>query len=130
MLQLLQLRDELEGVCSEREHLLSERNMSSLDESEVVEKMKSNINTLTEERDQLQEILKGLREETEELRRDQQKKQEMVRDFSLLKVAHHLLEVELFSTLLRRSMLTSHQVAHNMSKTEFYGFIFIISLFF
>ncbi|XP_057188769.1 centromere-associated protein E isoform X2 [Triplophysa rosa] len=80
--QMLQLRDELERVCSEREHLLSARNMRSLDESEMVEKMKSNINSLTEERDQLQEILKGLREEMEELKRDQQEKQEMMLQFS------------------------------------------------
>ncbi|XP_056595003.1 centromere-associated protein E isoform X2 [Triplophysa dalaica] len=97
--QMLQLRDELEGVCPEREHLLSERNMSSLDESEVVEKMKSNINTLTEERDQLQEILKGLREETEELRRDQQEKQEMMMQFS----------EELQSTAAERDELSSER---------------------
>ncbi|KAA0722652.1 E Centromere protein [Triplophysa tibetana] len=93
---------QLERVCSEREHLLSERNISSLDESEVVEKMKSNINYLTEERDQLQEILKDLREETEELRRDQQEKQEMMIQFS----------EELQSTAAERDELSSERARH------------------
>lgn len=74
---MMQLRDELRRVCSERERLMDERNVSTLDESEMVEKLKSNINSLTEERDQLQETLKGLGEEMEELKSDQQ---EMVRD--------------------------------------------------
>ncbi|XP_065110107.1 centromere-associated protein E isoform X2 [Paramisgurnus dabryanus] len=79
--QIKQLRGELESVCSEREHLLSERNLSSLDESDMMEKMKSNITSLTEERNQLQEMLQALREETEEMKRNLQEKHEMMVQF-------------------------------------------------
>ncbi|XP_051560864.1 centromere-associated protein E-like [Myxocyprinus asiaticus] len=76
--QMKQLREELVSVCSERERFLSERTMSSLDETGMMEKLKANISSLTEERDQLQKILQGLREEREQLRRDQEEKEEMV----------------------------------------------------
>ncbi|XP_050974649.1 centromere-associated protein E isoform X3 [Labeo rohita] len=70
--QVKQLREELESVCCERERLLSERSMNTLNDTDVMEQMKANISALTEERDQLQQMLQGLRDEVEQLRREQQ----------------------------------------------------------
>ncbi|XP_051982459.1 LOW QUALITY PROTEIN: centromere-associated protein E [Xyrauchen texanus] len=74
--QMKLLQEELASVCSERQRLLSERNMSSLDETAT--KMKADITSLTEDRDQLQEILQGIREEREQLRRHLEEKEEMM----------------------------------------------------
>nr|XP_055062269.1 centromere-associated protein E [Misgurnus anguillicaudatus] len=100
--QVKQLRGELESVCSERERLLSERNPSSLDESDVMEKMKSNITSLTEERNQLQEILQTLREETEEMKRNLQEKHEMMLQF----------REELQSAAVEKDQLLSERTRH------------------
>lgn len=46
--------------------------MNTLNDTDVMEQMKANISALTEERDQLQQMLQGLRDEVEQLRREQQ----------------------------------------------------------
>ncbi|XP_073698964.1 uncharacterized protein [Garra rufa] len=71
-LQDQQLTEELESVRCERERLLSERSVNTHSDTEMMEKMKADISSLTEERDQLQQTLQGLRDELEQLKRAQQ----------------------------------------------------------
>ncbi|XP_052334724.1 centromere-associated protein E isoform X2 [Oncorhynchus keta] len=68
--QMKQLNEELESVRAEREHLLSEKTDSSQNHAEELEKLLSTVTSLTGERDQLQEILEGVREERNQLKRD------------------------------------------------------------
>ncbi|XP_034152614.1 centromere-associated protein E isoform X2 [Esox lucius] len=75
--QLRLLNEELESMKAEREHLLSERTESSQNHAEELEKLLSTVTSLTEERDQLQEILQGVREEKNQLKRDLEENVEM-----------------------------------------------------
>ncbi|KAF4119173.1 hypothetical protein G5714_001224 [Onychostoma macrolepis] len=84
-LQMKQLREELESVCCERERLLSERSVNTLDDTEMMEQMKASISSLTEERDQLHQTLQSLRDEVEQLRTEQQE-----RDQTLVQVREQL----------------------------------------
>ncbi|XP_029618642.1 centromere-associated protein E isoform X2 [Salmo trutta] len=72
-----QLKEELESVRAERERLLSEKTDSSQNHAEELEKLLSTVTSLTEERNQLQEILKGVREERNQLKRNLEDKVEM-----------------------------------------------------
>ncbi len=56
LLQIKQLSEELSAAVGEKERLLSERS----DRHDVMEKMKADVTSLTEERDQLQETLQQL----------------------------------------------------------------------
>ncbi|XP_059408289.1 centromere-associated protein E isoform X5 [Carassius carassius] len=76
--QMKQLREEFESVCCERERLLSERSTNTLSETECMEQMKTSIRSLMEERDQLGQTLQGLRDEVEQLRREQQEREQMM----------------------------------------------------
>ncbi|XP_029618646.1 centromere-associated protein E isoform X5 [Salmo trutta] len=71
-----QLKEELESVRAERERLLSEKTDSSQNHAEL-EKLLSTVTSLTGERDQLQEILEGIREERNQLKRDLEDNVEM-----------------------------------------------------
>ncbi|XP_029618648.1 centromere-associated protein E isoform X7 [Salmo trutta] len=73
-----QLKEELESVRAERERLLSEKTDSSQNHAEELEKLLSTVTSLTEERNQLQEILKGVREERNQLKRNLEDKVEML----------------------------------------------------
>ncbi|KAG5840638.1 hypothetical protein ANANG_G00190860 [Anguilla anguilla] len=76
--QITQLSEELQLVRSERDALQSERtNTAHLSEEEQEKLTQSDITSLTEERDQLQEILEGVREERNQLKRDLQEKEEV-----------------------------------------------------
>ncbi|XP_064793455.1 centromere-associated protein E-like [Oncorhynchus masou masou] len=76
--QAKQLNEELESVRAERERLLSEKTDSSQNHAEELEKLLSTVTSLTGERDQLQEILEGVREERNQLKRDLEDKVEMM----------------------------------------------------
>ncbi|XP_031685999.1 centromere-associated protein E isoform X7 [Oncorhynchus kisutch] len=76
--QAKQLNEELESVRAERESLLSEKTDSSQNHAEELEKLCSTVTSLTGERDQLQEILEGIREERNQLKRDLEDKVEMM----------------------------------------------------
>ncbi|KAM9463687.1 centromere-associated protein E isoform 8-T8 [Salvelinus alpinus] len=76
--QMMQLSDALESGQAEREHLLFEKTGSSQNHAEELEKLFSTVTSLTGERDQLQEILEGIREERNQLKRDLEDKVEMM----------------------------------------------------
>lgn len=63
---------------AERERLLSEKTDSSQNHAEELEKLRSTVTSLTGERDQLQEILEGVREERNQLKRELEDNVEMV----------------------------------------------------
>ncbi|XP_036791712.1 centromere-associated protein E isoform X6 [Oncorhynchus mykiss] len=75
--QAKQLNEELESVRAERERLLSEKTDSSQNHAEELEKLLSTVTSLTGERDQLQEILEGVREERNQHKRDLEDNVEM-----------------------------------------------------
>ena len=60
-----QLKEELQCACAERDNILSEKRLNNLEE---LERLQANITSLAEERDQLQEISQGLREEKTQLK--------------------------------------------------------------
>uniref|UniRef100_A0A8C9YF25 Uncharacterized protein n=1 Tax=Sander lucioperca TaxID=283035 RepID=A0A8C9YF25_SANLU len=64
--QIQRLTEELESVRAERDSVLSERMADT--HSEEMEKLLCRVTSLSEERDQLQEILEGLRQEKNQLR--------------------------------------------------------------
>ncbi|KAJ7994181.1 hypothetical protein DPEC_G00263250 [Dallia pectoralis] len=74
-----QLREELESVKVEREHLLSERTDIRQNHADELEKLLSTVTSLTEERDQLQKILQELRDEKNQLKRDLEENVEMMK---------------------------------------------------
>eukprot|EP00063_Salmo_salar_P040843 XP_014015678.1 PREDICTED: centromere-associated protein E isoform X9 [Salmo salar] len=76
--QAKQLNEELESVRAERERLLSEKADGSQNHAEELEKLLSTVTSLTEERDQLQEILEGIREERNHLKRNLEDNVEMM----------------------------------------------------
>ncbi|KAG7480661.1 hypothetical protein MATL_G00058660 [Megalops atlanticus] len=78
MEMIKQLNEELESVRSERDALQSERTGAAQIPEEELEKFRSHLTSITEERDQLQQILEGVREERSQLNRDLQEKEEMV----------------------------------------------------
>lgn len=73
-----QLSDALESGEAERERLLFEKTDSPQNHAEELEKLLSTVTSLTGERDQLQEILEGIREERNQLKRDLEDNVEMV----------------------------------------------------
>ncbi|XP_031686001.1 centromere-associated protein E isoform X9 [Oncorhynchus kisutch] len=85
--QAKQLNEELESVRAERESLLSEKTDSSQNHAEELEKLRSTVTSLTGERDQLQEILEGIREERNQLKRDLEDKVKMVENQEELREA-------------------------------------------
>ncbi|XP_042187524.1 centromere-associated protein E isoform X5 [Oncorhynchus tshawytscha] len=85
--QAKQLNEELESVRAERESLLSEKTDSSQNHAEELEKLRSTVTSLTGERDQLQEILEGIREERNQLKRDLEDKVKMVQNQEELREA-------------------------------------------
>lgn len=69
-----QLKEDLQSARTEGDDAASEKPLDS-----ELERMQTRIGCLTEERDQLQEILQGLREEKSQLMRELEEKDEMVR---------------------------------------------------
>ncbi|XP_024294621.1 centromere-associated protein E isoform X4 [Oncorhynchus tshawytscha] len=76
--QMRQLSDALESGQAERERLLFENTDSSQNHAEELEKLRSTVTSLTEERDQFQEILEGIREERNQLKRDLEENVDMM----------------------------------------------------
>ncbi|KAF3702525.1 Centromere-associated protein E Centromere protein E [Channa argus] len=72
------LTEELECVRADRDGLLSERMHNSQTPKEEVEKLLCRVTTLSEERDQLQEILEGLRQEKNQLKAELEDRMELV----------------------------------------------------
>lgn len=74
---MLQLREELQSSSAEKQQLISERTR----EQQEMKAAEANISALTDERDRLLESLQAVRDEREQLQREQLEKSEMVRRF-------------------------------------------------
>ncbi|XP_048876324.1 centromere-associated protein E [Brienomyrus brachyistius] len=85
--QIQQLDEELQLVQSERDTLLSERTDSAQGLEEKLEKLHLQVTSITQERDQLQEVLEALREERNQLKKDlQENLQEAIKVQDALKL--------------------------------------------
>lgn len=82
--QLVQVREQLRSACAERDGLLSEKTISDLEKT-TLEEVQTSLASVSEEREQLLEILKLNREEKNQLRRELEEKDETV---SLLHLTH------------------------------------------
>ncbi|XP_041813992.1 centromere-associated protein E isoform X2 [Chelmon rostratus] len=76
--QMRTVTEKLESIEAERDSLLSEKEASCQRSAEEMEKLLCRVTTLSEERDQLQEILEGLRQEKQQLRAELEDRMEMM----------------------------------------------------
>lgn len=76
--QVKQLKEDVQSVCVDGDHGAPEKALEL-----ELERMQTSIGCLTEERDQLQEILQGLREEKSQLKGELEEKDELVRNARL-----------------------------------------------
>ncbi|MCJ8747829.1 hypothetical protein PDJAM_G00157970 [Pangasius djambal] len=76
--KVMQLRETLQSASAEKEHLLSETTKESLAHMAETEQIQADMASVTQERDQLLELLQGLREEKIQLKKDLEEKDEMV----------------------------------------------------
>ncbi|XP_062866436.1 centromere-associated protein E isoform X2 [Trichomycterus rosablanca] len=76
--QVNQLNKELEAVCEEKDRLLSENSNSSDHTAAELERVHATLTVLAEERDQLLDILQGLRDEKSHLKNDLEEKDELI----------------------------------------------------
>lgn len=86
--KVVQLTKDFQSASNEKDRLLSENANCNLENVEMLERLQANITSLTEERDQLLEVLQCMREEKNQLRSDLDMKDEMVMNclcFSCLK---------------------------------------------
>ncbi|XP_067259077.1 centromere-associated protein E isoform X2 [Chanodichthys erythropterus] len=72
---LVQVREQLRSACAERDGLLSEKTISDLEKT-TLEEVQTSLASVSEEREQLLEILKLNREEKNQLRRELEEKDE------------------------------------------------------
>ncbi|XP_051759204.1 centromere-associated protein E isoform X4 [Ctenopharyngodon idella] len=72
---LVQVREQLQSACAERDGLLSEKTISDLEKT-TLEEVQTSLAFVSEEREQLLEILKLNREEKNQLRRELEEKDE------------------------------------------------------
>lgn len=70
---------ELQSTCAEKEQLLSERSIELQEKTFEIRVAEENISAVTEEKDKL---LQGVREERDQLKREQLEKSEMVSEGS------------------------------------------------
>ncbi|XP_039882962.1 centromere-associated protein E isoform X5 [Simochromis diagramma] len=71
------LTEELESVRAERDSLLCEKELSTQTSTEEMEKLLCRVTSVSEERDELQEILEGLRQEKQQLQAELEDRVEM-----------------------------------------------------
>ncbi|CAI5685544.1 unnamed protein product [Oreochromis niloticus] len=72
------LTEELESVRAERDSLLSEKELSTQTSTEEMEKLLCRVTSVSKERDELQEILEGLRQEKQQLQAELEDRVETV----------------------------------------------------
>ncbi|XP_039882956.1 centromere-associated protein E isoform X4 [Simochromis diagramma] len=72
------LTEELESVRAERDSLLCEKELSTQTSTEEMEKLLCRVTSVSEERDELQEILEGLRQEKQQLQAELEDRVEMM----------------------------------------------------
>lgn len=71
------MREQLRSACAERDGLLSEKTISDLEKT-TLEEVQTSLASVSEEREQLLEILKLNREEKNQLRSELEEKDETV----------------------------------------------------
>ncbi|KAF7689663.1 centromere-associated protein E isoform X1 [Silurus meridionalis] len=76
--KVMQLRETLQSTCAEKEHLLSETTKESLAQMAEIEQIQADLTLVTQEKDQLLELLQSLREEKSQLTQDLEQKSEMI----------------------------------------------------
>ncbi|XP_031597512.2 centromere-associated protein E isoform X2 [Oreochromis aureus] len=76
--QIQRLTEELESVRAERDSLLSEKELSTQTSTEEMEKLLCRVTSVSKERDELQEILEGLRQEKQQLQAELEDRVEML----------------------------------------------------
>lgn len=76
----MQLEEDFQCASNERDHLAAEIAKCNLEKIEELDRHQTNIISLTKERDQLLDVLQGMREEKNQLRSDLNNKDEMVRN--------------------------------------------------
>ncbi|KAI5629562.1 centromere-associated protein E isoform X2 [Silurus asotus] len=76
--KVMQLRETLQSTCAEKEHLLSETTKESLAQMAEIEQIQADLTLVTQEKDQLLELLQSLREEKSQLTQDLKQKSEMI----------------------------------------------------
>ncbi|XP_049325710.1 centromere-associated protein E-like isoform X3 [Astyanax mexicanus] len=85
-MEMTQLREDMQCVTAEKDCLLAEKAESNLTNMEL-ESLHANVLSLTEERDQLLEVLQGLREEKSKLKVELEEKDEMIQELKQLQAA-------------------------------------------
>ncbi|XP_058236857.1 centromere-associated protein E [Hemibagrus wyckioides] len=75
---VVQLTKDFQSASNEKDRLLSENANCKLENVEMLERLQANITSLTEEKDQLLEVLQCMREEKNQLRSDLDMKDEMI----------------------------------------------------
>lgn len=83
---MIHLREELQSSIAEKNHLLSEKSKDSLPSVSELEQIQLQIASISEERDQLLEVLNGLREEKIQLQTELEEKNDLVCLFHLLSI--------------------------------------------
>ncbi|XP_027012210.2 centromere-associated protein E isoform X2 [Tachysurus fulvidraco] len=76
--KVMQLKEDFQCASNEKNRLLAENATCGLEKVEMLERLQANITSLTEERDQLLEVLKGMREEKNQLQSDLDMKDELL----------------------------------------------------
>ncbi|KAL7389118.1 hypothetical protein ABVT39_026772 [Epinephelus coioides] len=114
--EIQRLTEELESMRAERDSLLSGKEPSCQTSTEEMEKLLCRVTSLTEERDQLQEILEGLRQEKQQLRAELEDRMEMMQcelQQQLSSEPQSLKEEQEAQRLLQNQQLEEH-----LEKTE------------
>ncbi|KAM9454725.1 centromere-associated protein E [Clarias gariepinus] len=77
-IMVMQLEEDFQCANNEKDRLMAENTKCNLESGEELERLRANIMSLTEERDQLLEVLQGMREERNQLRSDLDEKENMI----------------------------------------------------
>ncbi|XP_039882970.1 centromere-associated protein E isoform X7 [Simochromis diagramma] len=114
--QIQRLAEELESVRAERDSLLSEKELSTQTSTEEMEKLLCRVTSVSEERDELQEILEGLRQEKQQLQAELEDRVEMLQsEIRTLTDALKMAEAE-GARLLSEKELSSQTSTEEMEK--------------
>ncbi|XP_039882979.1 centromere-associated protein E isoform X8 [Simochromis diagramma] len=110
------LTEELESVRAERDSLLCEKELSTQTSTEEMEKLLCRVTSVSEERDELQEILEGLRQEKQQLQAELEDRVETLQsEIRTLTDALKMAEAE-GARLLSEKELSSQTSTEEMEK--------------
>ncbi|XP_019201321.1 centromere-associated protein E isoform X8 [Oreochromis niloticus] len=115
--QIQRLTEELESVRAERDSLLSEKELSTQTSTEEMEKLLCRVTSVSEEKDELQEILEGLRQEKQQLRAELEDRVETLQsEIRTLTDALKMAEAEAAARLLSEKELSTQTSTEEMEK--------------